>query len=86
MQAAREFHFCGDCLQYALLCRGTLDVAIDTTMKPWDIAALIPCVEEAGGVVRALDGSRANILEATNLIAASNPELLHHVTLLLHTR
>jgi histidinol-phosphatase len=86
MLAAREFQFCGDCLQYALLCRGNVDVAIDTIMKPWDIAAVVPCVEEAGGVVRALDGRHAKILDAPNLIAASNPHLLQQVTRLLNAR
>ncbi|MEA2879227.1 MAG: histidinol-phosphatase [Hyphomicrobiales bacterium] len=78
-RSAREFYFGGDCLQYALLCRGKIQVAIDTIMQPWDIAALIPCVEEAGGVVAGLDGHRDDILRAGGLIAASNSSLLNEV-------
>jgi len=33
-----------DCVQYALLCRGMIDAAVDPLMKPWDIGALAPCV------------------------------------------
>jgi histidinol-phosphatase len=76
MRRAGQFYFCGDCLQYALLCCGNVHLAIDAAMKPWDTAAIIPCVEEAGGVVTGLDGRRDGIVQAGNLIAASDPRLL----------
>ena len=59
IRACRTFFFVGDCIQHALVCRGRLHVAVDTLMSPWDIAALVPCVEEAGGVVTGLDGRRS---------------------------
>jgi histidinol-phosphatase len=40
----------GDCYGYALVARGAADVMVDPKLNPWDIAALLPIVEEAGGV------------------------------------
>jgi len=39
----------GDCYGYALITTGRADVMIDPRMNPWDCAALLPCLEEAGG-------------------------------------
>src|SRR5262245_39406634 len=54
---ARRFRWSGDCINYALLCQGRIDVAIDPRMNPWDIAAIVPCVREAGGTLTSLDGN-----------------------------
>ncbi len=62
LHQARKFRFCGDCMQHALVCRGNVHAAIDTIMKPWDIAALVPCIEEAGGVATTLTGQREDIV------------------------
>jgi histidinol-phosphatase len=61
----------GDCVQYALLCRGMLDAAVDPAMKPWDIGALVPCVLEAGGSISDLHGETERIVERRSLVAAS---------------
>lgn len=39
-----------------MLVEGSLDAAVDARLAPWDYAALVPVVEEAGGRVSALDG------------------------------
>jgi myo-inositol-1(or 4)-monophosphatase len=39
----------GDCYGHMLVATGRADFAIDPLMSAWDIAALIPIVEEAGG-------------------------------------
>lgn len=49
----------GDCYCYALLAMGFVDIVIEATLQPYDIAALIPIVESAGGVVTNWDGSSA---------------------------
>ena len=56
------------------LCQGRIDVAIDPRMNPWDIAALAPCVREAGGVVSSLDGGE-DVVWQPNLVASANPTL-----------
>ncbi len=65
----------GDCLQHALVCRGKIHAAIDTVMQPWDIAALIPCVEEAGGVATTLTGDRKNVVFGGSLLTSCHPTL-----------
>jgi len=39
----------GDCYGHALVATGRAEVMVDPLMNPWDIAALVPIVEEAGG-------------------------------------
>src|SRR5262249_52442894 len=81
----RKFRFITDCLQHALVAQGRLDAAIDLILHPWDIAALVPCVEEAGGVVSDLGGNRDGILWKTNLLTSSNSALHAQIVSLLST-
>jgi histidinol-phosphatase len=69
----------GDCVQYPLLCRGALDGAIDPLMKPWDIAALVPCVVEAGGSISDLNGETSQIIERGSIVAASSDRLRREI-------
>ncbi len=71
---ARRFRWSGDCINYALLCQGRIDVAIDPRMNPWDIAAIAPCVREAGGMLTSIDGNE-NVVWQPNLVASANAAL-----------
>jgi histidinol-phosphatase len=71
---ARRFRWSGDCINYALLCQGRVDVALDPRMHPWDIAAIVPCVREAGGVATSLDGN-PDVVWQPDLVASANPGL-----------
>ncbi|MBX3395947.1 MAG: inositol phosphatase [Phycisphaerae bacterium] len=75
LRRARKLRFCGDCLQHALVCRGRIHAAIDTIMQPWDIAALVPCIEEAGGTATSLAGERKNIVYSGSLLTSANNTL-----------
>lgn len=74
-RAAGRVRLVGDCVQYALLCRGMLDAAVDPAMRPWDIGALAPCVLEAGGSVSDLNGHSTRIVERRSFVAASSAAL-----------
>ncbi len=63
----------GDFWSHVLVAEGGVDVAIEPELKPWDMAAFIPIVTEAGGVVTAMDGSAAMI--AGNAVSSNG--LLH---------
>lgn len=39
----------GDCYGHCLVATGRLDIMLDPVMNPWDCAALIPILQEAGG-------------------------------------
>jgi histidinol-phosphatase len=71
----RKFRFISDCVQHALVAQGRIDAAIDPAMNPWDIAALIPCVEEAGGVLSDLHGVREHLTWRSSLLSSATPAL-----------
>lgn len=48
----------GDCYGYLLVATGRAEVMVDGILNPWDAAALMPIVEEAGGVFTDWMGER----------------------------
>jgi histidinol-phosphatase len=46
----------GDFWQHLLVAEGAFDIAIDPIVALWDVAALIPIIEEAGGRWSTVDG------------------------------
>ena len=49
----------GDCYAYCMLASGHVDLIVEAGLKPYDIAALIPIIEGAGGVVTTWTGGSA---------------------------
>jgi histidinol-phosphatase len=47
----------GDMWSYMLLAEGALDIVGEFDLKPYDMAALIPIIEEAGGRFTSVDGT-----------------------------
>ncbi len=70
---ARLVRTWGDCYGYLLLASGWADIMGDPIMNPWDIAALIPVVRGAGGVITDWQGREA--VGAASILAATTPEL-----------
>jgi histidinol phosphatase-like enzyme (inositol monophosphatase family) len=58
-RAVRFARYGGDAYFYCLLAAGHIDIAIDPGLKPYDIVALIPIIEQAGGVVTTWRGGPA---------------------------
>jgi myo-inositol-1(or 4)-monophosphatase len=56
---ARLTRFGGDCYAYGLLAMGFIDVIVESSLKAWDIQALIPIIENAGGIVTTWQGKPA---------------------------
>jgi len=75
IRGAGRFRFIGDCLQHALVCRGRIQAALDVVMKPWDIAALVPCVEEAGGMATCLSSQSPNVVFGGSLLSSCGGSL-----------
>jgi histidinol phosphatase-like enzyme (inositol monophosphatase family) len=63
----------GDCYGYTLVAGGFADVMLDPIMNPWDIAALVPVIRGAGGVIT--DWTGGEPLNAASTIAAATPAL-----------
>ncbi len=83
VRRAGKFRFVTDCLQHALVARGRTHAAVDTIMHPWDIAALVPCVREAGGAAAPLDEDEDDIVFGGSLVTAGSEALLEDVRTLL---
>jgi histidinol-phosphatase len=83
-RAVGRLRLVGDCVQYALLCRGVLDAAVDPLMNPWDIGAVATCVREAGGSVSDLTGETSRLVERRSLVAASSPRLRRAICAQVH--
>jgi histidinol-phosphatase len=46
----------GDAWSYMLLAEGTIDAVAEFDLKPYDMAALVPVIEEAGGTFTSIGG------------------------------
>jgi myo-inositol-1(or 4)-monophosphatase len=53
----RMTRYGGDCYLFAALALGFVDIIIEAGFNRWDVAALIPLVEGAGGVITGWNGS-----------------------------
>ena len=60
----------GDCYGYALVAMGFVDLVVETDLKRWDIAPLIPIIEGAGGIVTSWEGASPS--GGGNVIAAGD--------------
>ncbi len=62
-----------DCYAFAMIAAGQVDIVADPGLQPYDIAALIPLIEQAGGVVTTFNGGPAE--KGGDILAAATPEL-----------
>lgn len=72
-QAARLTRFGCDCYAYCMLAAGHVDLVIEAGLQPYDIVALVPIIEGAGGVVTTWDGGPA--AEGGRIIASGDRRL-----------
>jgi len=67
--------FGGDCYSYGLLASGHVDLVLETRLQPYDFLALIPVIEEAGGVITDWKGETLHLGSGEQVVAAATPEL-----------
>lgn len=65
--------FGGDCYAYCMLAAGRVDLVVESDLNSYDIVALIPIIEAAGGVITGPDGGQP--IEGGTVVAAATPEL-----------
>ncbi len=80
---ARLTRYGGDCYAYGLLALGMIDLTVEAGLKPWDVQALIPIIEGAGGVITRWDGTEAS--QGGRVVACGDPKLHAAVVDLLRT-
>jgi histidinol phosphatase-like enzyme (inositol monophosphatase family) len=70
---ARLTRWGGDCYAYCLLAMGLIDVVIEASLHAYDVQALIPIVEAAGGAMTTWTGARCD--EGGSVVACGDPAL-----------
>ncbi|RED54251.1 histidinol-phosphatase [Aestuariispira insulae] len=74
-QAVRLTRYGGDCYSYGLLASGHADLVFESDLKPYDFMALVPVVEEAGGIMSDWQGNPLTLSSGPQVIAAANKRL-----------
>ena len=73
--------FGGDCYAYCMLASGFVDLIIEASLQPYDVQALIPIVEGAGGIISDWAGGTAQ--QGGAIVACGDPALHEQVLRLL---
>lgn len=71
--AVRLARYGTDCYGYAMLAAGQVDLVVESGLQPYDIVALVPLIEAAGGVVTTWTGGRPE--GGGDILAAATPQL-----------
>lgn len=72
-ERVRLTRFGTDCYAYSLLAMGQIDLVVESSLKPYDVQALMPLVQAAGGIVTNWQGGDAQ--HGGQVIAAATPAL-----------
>ena len=72
-RSTRYTRYGGDCYAYCMLAAGHVDIIVEASLKPYDIAALIPIIESAGGRCTTWTGESA--ARGGRVVAAGDPRL-----------
>ncbi|MDD9910410.1 MAG: histidinol-phosphatase [Ahrensia sp.] len=72
-ERVKMFRYGCDCYAYAMLSAGHIDLVVESGLNIYDIAALIPIIEGAGGVITNWEGGSAS--EGGQVIAAANRDV-----------
>lgn len=81
-KAVRLARYGTDCYAYAMLAAGNVDLVVEVGLQSYDIVALIPIIEAAGGMITEWNGGPAE--EGGGIIAAATPELHAAAMEMLH--
>jgi len=79
-ELVRLSRYGGDCYSYCMLAAGHVDLVIETELKPHDVAALIPIISGAGGIVTTWNGKAP---ESGGRIVAAGDRRTHAAALAL---
>ena len=74
----------GDCYSYCLLADGLVDIVVESGLKPWDIRALVPIINNAGGVINTWESE--TVAGGGRIIAAANRQLFQKSQNVLRTK
>ncbi|MCY4395653.1 MAG: histidinol phosphate phosphatase [Rhodospirillaceae bacterium] len=81
MDATHLTRFGLDGYAAGLLASGLIDLHVEGDMKPWDYMALVPVIENAGGVMTDWAGGRLTLEAGSGLTLAASSPALHAAAL-----
>ncbi|WP_457938820.1 histidinol-phosphatase [Mesorhizobium sp. 10J20-29] len=81
-KAVRLPRYGTDCYAYAMLAAGHVDLVVEVGLQNYDIVALVPIVEAAGGMITDWHGGPAEA--GGEIVAAATPELHAAAMHILH--
>jgi myo-inositol-1(or 4)-monophosphatase len=69
-----------------MLAAGQIDLVVEANLKAYDIAALVPLVKDAGGIISDWQGNPVNVLDTGNgqVIAAGCAKIHQEALALLN--
>lgn len=77
--AQRRIIYGGDCYNYGLLASGHVDIVCEAGLKLHDLAALVPVIEGAGGMMCDWNGEPLNADSQGDVLALGDPARLEDV-------
>lgn len=80
-RAVRMSRFGGDCYIFGTLALGFVDLIVESTFNRWDVSALIPIVQGAGGVISNWEGN--SCADGGRILAAGDVRIQAQVIRLL---
>jgi histidinol phosphatase-like enzyme (inositol monophosphatase family) len=80
---AKLSRYGGDCYAYAMLAAGHIDLVVESGLNPYDIVAIIPIVQGAGGVITSWSGEDAS--GGGTIIAASDQRVHEEALAILNS-
>ena len=67
-----------------MLADGLVDIVVESGLKPWDIRALVPIINNAGGVINTWESE--TVAGGGRIIAAANRQLFQKSQNVLKTK
>lgn len=80
LERVRKLKFISCCFQVLTIAEGRAHAGIEIGIQPWDIAARMICIREAGGKVTSLTGDEQNVINSGGHVLSVG-EPLHHTIL-----
>jgi inositol-phosphate phosphatase/L-galactose 1-phosphate phosphatase/histidinol-phosphatase len=76
----KNFRWGGDCYSYGLLASGHVDLVVENGLKLYDFAALVPVIENAGGLITDWHGKDLD-MHSPGAVLAAGDEALHRAAM-----
>lgn len=74
----------GDCYLFGLMALGYIDIIIETGLKSYDFCALVPIVEEAGGIITDWSGRKLDINSNGQILACGDKKVHAEILKIAH--